>query len=168
MGFFEKFKKKNNNVEVAEQTGCLYAPVSGTYISLKEVGDGVFSEGVLGSGCGILPEEGKIYAPVSGVISTVADTKHAIGITSENGAEFLVHIGLDTVNMNGAGFEVKVKTGDSVKAGQPLVEFSLDAIKEAGYKTTTMFVLTNEDEFEKIDVCTGKKYNVGELIGSLK
>ena len=167
MGFFEKFKK-NNNIEVTEEAGHVYAPVTGRYILLKEVVDGVFSEGALGGGCGILPEEGKLYAPVSGEISMIADTKHAIGIVTENGAEYLLHIGLDTVDMNGTGFDVKVKNGSRVKAGQLLINFDLDQIKKAGHKTTTMFILTNEYDFQKFELFTGKKYDAGEMFGILK
>ncbi len=167
MGILDRFKK-NSGLEVTEKPGCIYAPVSGKYISLKEVNDGVFSEGVLGGGCGIIPEKGKLYAPVGGTISTVADTGHAIGITTGDNAEYLLHIGLDTVDMGGKGFDVKVKPGSAVKAGQLLVEFDMEAIKKAGHKTTTMFVLTNEDDFEKLEIHTGNRYDAGTVIGSLK
>ena len=136
-------KVKNNSIIVA--------PIEGNAISLEEVGDGVFSEGMLGKGVAIEPAVGRAVSPVDGVVSTVFDTKHAVGLTSDNGVEVLIHIGLDTVKLNGKHFATHVKAGDQVKAGDLLVEFDIEKIKEAGYPTVTPVIVTNTDSYEEVE-----------------
>ena len=132
------------------------SPMNGTVIPLSEVPDAVFSSEMLGKGFGVEPSEGKAYAPVDGEVTTVFDTKHAIGLMSKHGVELLIHIGMDTVKLNGKGFDVKVKTGDQVKAGDLLAEFDMDLIKGEGYLVTTAVVVTNTDDCEEIgEVRTG-------------
>ena len=132
------------------------SPMNGTVIPLSEVPDAVFSSEMLGKGFGVEPSEGKAYAPVDGEVTTVFDTKHAIGLMSKYGVELLIHIGMDTVKLNGKGFDVKVKTGDQVKAGDLLAEFDMDLIKGEGYPVTTAVVVTNTDDCEEIsEVRTG-------------
>ena len=132
------------------------SPMNGTVIPLSEVPDAVFSSEMLGKGFGVEPSEGKAYAPVDGEVTTVFDTKHAIGLMSKHGVELLIHIGMDTVKLNGKGFDVKVKTGDQVKAGDLLAEFDMDLIKGEGYPVTTAVVVTNTDDCKKIgEVRTG-------------
>ena len=132
------------------------SPMNGTVIPLSEVPDAVFSSEMLGKGFGVEPSEGKAYAPVDGEVTTVFDTKHAIGLMSKHGVELLIHIGMDTVKLNGKGFDVKVKTGDQVKAGDLLAEFDMDIIKGEGYPMTTAVVVTNTDDCEEIgEVRTG-------------
>ena len=132
------------------------SPMNGTVIPLSEVPDAVFSSEMLGKGFGVEPSEGKAYAPVDGEVTTVFDTKHAIGLMSKHGVELLIHIGMDTVKLNGKGFDVKVKTGDQVKAGDLLAEFDMDLIKGEGYPMTTAVVVTNTDDCEEIgEVRTG-------------
>ena len=132
------------------------SPMNGTVIPLSEVPDAVFSSEILGKGFGVEPSEGKAYAPVDGEVTTVFDTKHAIGLMSKHGVELLIHIGMDTVKLNGKGFDVKVKTGDQVKAGDLLAEFDMDLIKGEGYPVTTAVVVTNTDDCEEIgEVRTG-------------
>ena len=132
------------------------SPMNGTVILLSEVPDAVFSSEMLGKGFGVEPSEGKAYAPVDGEVTTVFDTKHAIGLLSKHGVELLIHIGMDTVKLNGKGFDVKVKTGDQVKAGDLLAEFDMDLIKGEGYPVTTAVVVTNTDDCEEIgEVRTG-------------
>ena len=126
------------------------SPMNGTVIPLSEVPDAVFSSEMLGKGFGVEPSEGKAYAPVDGEVTTVFDTKHAIGLMSKHGVELLIHIGMDTVKLNGKGFDVKVKTGDQVKAGDLLAEFDMDLIKGEGYPVTTAVVVTNTDDCEEI------------------
>jgi glucose-specific phosphotransferase system IIA component len=146
MGLFDKLKKKFNRNET------IYMPVIGKLISLEAIADGVFSAGILGKGAGIEPEDGMVYAPFDGKIVQIADTKHAIGLESENGVELLIHVGMDTVEMNGKGFDLLVHEGDSVTQGQKLMSFSMDAIQEAGYRTTIAVIVTNSDQFESIVV----------------
>lgn len=132
------------------------SPMNGTVIPLSEVPDAVFSSEMLGKGFGVEPSEGKAYAPVDGEVINVFDTKHAIGLMSKHGVELLIHIGMDTVKLNGKGFDVKVKTGDQVKAGDLLAEFDMDLIKGEGYPVTTAVVVTNTDDCEEIgEVRTG-------------
>ena len=109
--------------------------------------DETFSSGVMGSGFGIMPTKGVIYAPVNGTVSMLFPTGHAIGFTAENGLEILVHIGIDTVNLNGKGFEVLKKTGDIVHANEAVIKFDIDAIKEAGLDPTVIVIYTNESKY---------------------
>ena len=136
--------------EKVEDACVIVAPIEGNAISLEEVGDGVFSEGMLGKGVAIEPTVGRAVSPVDGTVSTVFETKHAIGLTSDNGAEVLIHIGLDTVKLNGKHFSTYVKAGDKVKAGDLLVEFDIEKIKEAGYPTVTPVIITNTDSYEDV------------------
>lgn len=134
-------------------------PIDGEIIPLADIGDGVFSEGILGQGVGLIPSSEAVYAPISGTISTVAETKHAVGIEGD-GVEMLIHVGLETVSMNGKGFQVKVKEGDKVKAGQLLYTFSMAEIQKAeGVSTTSAVLVTNSDDlpnFEVLRTGTGK------------
>ena len=124
---FEKLFKKKEAMD-----NNLYAPIEGEYIELEKIPDKVFASGMIGTGCGIVPKGEKVTAPVNGEIIMVADTKHAIGIKSEMGAEILLHIGLETVAMNGEGFEYLVKKGQHVKEGQPILKFDKAKIEAKG------------------------------------
>lgn len=126
---------------------ALFAPVKGTVIAREEIPDETFAAGVLGDGVGIVPETGEVVAPFDGEISSVTDTCHAIGITGPGEMEVLIHVGIDTVNMKGDGFELLVSEGDKVKAGQKLMAFDIAKIKAAGYSTTTAVLLTNSDDY---------------------
>lgn len=153
MGLFDKlFKKEEPVLEVQTEPGVLYLPVAGEVIPLADIGDGVFSEAILGPGCGIRPTGETVYAPADGTITTVAETLHAVGLQTSDGAEVLIHVGMDTVEMKGVGFEMLVKEGQSVRCGQPLLKFSQDKIKAAGHPTTTAFVVTNGDELSEVTV----------------
>ena len=146
--------EKKENKQISEKV--IKSPMNGTVIPLSEVPDAVFSSEMLGKGFGVEPSEGKAYAPVDGEVTTVFDTKHALGLMSKNGVELLIHIGMDTVKLNGRGFDVKVKAGDQVKAGDLLAEFDMDLIKSEGYPVTTAVVITNTDDCEAIgEVKTG-------------
>ncbi|MBR0247813.1 MAG: PTS glucose transporter subunit IIA [Synergistaceae bacterium] len=146
----------------------LYAPVSGKYITLKEINDGVFSEGMLGQGCGIIPDNGTVFSPVNGEVVSIADSRHAVGIKSDDGAEILIHIGLDTVAMNGKGFRPQVKEGDRLKAGQKIMEFDMAAIVTAGKSAISAFIITNSDDCKLMDFKTGEKYEAGEIFGTVE
>ena len=163
-GISGKTNDENTNTEVTVEKKeekqisekVIKSPMNGTVIPLSEVPDAVFSSEMLGKGFGVEPSEGKAYAPVDGEVTTVFDTKHALGLMSENGVELLIHIGMDTVKLNGRGFDVKVKAGDQVKAGDLLAEFDMDLIKSEGYPVTTAVVITNTDDCEAIgEVKTG-------------
>ena len=145
-------KKEEAKSDVKVESGVLYAPIKGKAIDLSEVKDGVFSEGMLGKGIGIEPEEGRAVSPVNGTVSVVFDTKHAIGITSDEGVEVLIHVGLDTVQLNGKYYDTHVKVGDKVKVGDLLVEFDKDKIQKAGYRTVTPIIISNTDSFKDVKV----------------
>ncbi len=146
-----KEEVKEVKEEKVENSCIIVAPIEGNAISLEEVGDGVFSEGMLGKGVAIEPTVGRAVAPVNGTVSTIFDTKHAVGLTSDDGAEVLIHIGLDTVKLNGEHFNTHVKAGDKVKAGDLLVEFDIEKIKEAGYPTVTPIIVTNTDSYNDVE-----------------
>lgn len=152
MGLFDKLLGKEQAIEITTEKNTLYLPIEGEVISLEAIDDGVFSAEVLGKGCGIKPAEEKVYAPANGKITTVAETKHAVGLMTDDGIEVLIHVGMDTVDMNGDGFEVLVKPDQKVKCGQPLIKFSMDKIKAAGHPTTTAFVVTNSDDLSEVTV----------------
>lgn len=142
----------------------LASPISGQVIELKEVEDPVFAEGVLGQGVAILPEEGKVFAPADGVISAVMDSKHAIGMTTAGGAEVLIHVGLDTVRLNGEGFTLHCGMGDQVKKGDLLLEFDLETIKKAGYSLTTPVLVSNMNQFVSLKASAPGPKKAGESL----
>ncbi|MFP7159428.1 beta-glucoside-specific PTS transporter subunit IIABC [Priestia aryabhattai] len=140
----------------------LYSPLKGKVKALSEVNDAAFSTGVIGKGVAIQPEEGKVVSPVSGRITIVFKTKHAIGITSDNGAEILIHIGLDTVQLEGEFFTAHVKDGDFVDAGDTLITFDMEAIKAEGYDLITPVVITNQDHYQSVSPIKEGKINIKE------
>ena len=156
MGLFG-FGKKKEKVE-------LKAVVDGIIKDLKNVEDEVFSKGFLGEGLAIVPKSNNFYAPVSGELSSVFPTGHAFGIKTDDGAEVLIHIGIDTVQMNGDGFDLKVEQGQKVKAGDLLVICDIDNIKNKGYKTDTILIITNSDDFPSEQLVTeGSEVKANEV-----
>ncbi|MDE5412074.1 PTS sugar transporter subunit IIA [Alkalihalobacterium chitinilyticum] len=128
----------------------LHSPMNGTYVKVEDVPDPTFAQKMIGDGFAVEPSNGEVVSPVEGEIIQVFPTKHAIGIRSLSGAEVLIHIGIETVNMKGEGFEVFVKEGDKVQVGTKLVEFSLDLIKEKAASTITPIVITNADQVQSL------------------
>ncbi|MDE6997586.1 MAG: beta-glucoside-specific PTS transporter subunit IIABC [Oscillospiraceae bacterium] len=145
----------------AVKGGTLVAPVSGEMKPISECPDPVFSSETLGKGVVIEPTEGKIYAPCDGVIENLADTLHAVGLTSASGAEILIHIGMDTVSLNGKGFKAHCRTGDKVKAGQLLMEFDISYIKSQGLPVSTPVLVTNSDDYADV-IFEPRKVNHGD------
>lgn len=131
------------------------APFSGKLVPLSEVPDETFASGVLGEGIAIEPSDGLFCSPVDGTVETIAETKHAIGFAADNGLEILVHVGLETVSLNGEGFEILVKEGDKVKAGQPVAKADLALIRERGLKTITSIVLTGGADEKELHCAEG-------------
>ena len=158
----KKEEAKEEDSEEAEMK--IYAPIKGKTISHEEIPDETFASGVLGAGVGIEPAEGVVYAPYDGEISSTTDTKHAIGITGAGDMELLIHVGVDTVNMQGDGFELFVKEGDKVKKGDKLITFDIEKIKAAGYSPTTAVLLTNSDDYEDFKVLKLGDVAVGDEI----
>lgn len=149
-----KTEVSNNDVLVKQET--VFSPMKGDVIALSQVKDEAFSTGALGKGIAIEPIEGKVYSPVDGVLTSLFSSGHAIGITSNNGVDVLIHVGQDTVKLKGKYFTPKVKQGDTVKKGDLLMEFDVEAIKAAGYVLTTPVIISNSGNY--LDVIeTGKK-----------
>ena len=138
------------------------SPVSGKAESLKDVNDPVFSTEAMGKGAAMVPSEGTIYSPVTGEITVAYETKHAYGIKSDEGAEVLIHIGIDTVNMKGEGFTTDVKQGQHVEKGEKLGTVDLDAVKKAGYDTTVMTVITNTTSYANVQRIDGVEKKHGD------
>lgn len=149
-------KTQQNNTKPLVEKIELCAPVSGTVKALSDVPDKTFAEKVLGDGAAIIPEEGKVYAPADGTVANIMDSKHGIMFVTDSGAEVLIHIGLDTVNLKGKYFKSYVSDGDKVKKGTLLVEFDLEAIKGEGYNLITPMVVTNISDYIKA-VCMEKE-----------
>lgn len=148
---FSLFKKKEKNLK-------LKAYLSGKAISINKVPDEVFASKIMGDGLAIIPTTNIVKSPADGeIIVVMEESKHAVGIKFENGIEALIHVGIDTVSMNGEGFEVFVKTGDSVKEGQDLIMFDEELIKNRGLSTYTMLVITNSSEYPNMVIETEKE-----------
>lgn len=144
------------------------SPFNGKVIPLNEVKDDAFSSGALGKGVGIIPEDGVVVSPVNGVLTTIFPTHHAMGITSDEGTEILIHVGMNTVELDGKHFEAKVKEGDRLTIGQPLVYFDKEAIEKAGYSLETPVLITNdEDEFFDMIATDSEEIKQGETLFSV-
>ena len=168
MGLFDMFKKKD---AAPSFPVVLAADAAGAFVKMEDIPDEVFAQGILGQGCGIDPSEGKVYAPCDGEITQAPDTLHAFGITtpggvevlmSDDGIELLIHVGMDTVEMKGDGFESKVKLGSKVTKGQLLLTMDLDKIKAAGHPAVVITVVTNTDDFASVDVVASGNVNPGD------
>ena len=150
LGFNDISNDEVVNNDVSSSEVC--APLKGKIIPLSEVNDMTFEEGILGEGAAIIPETNLLVAPVNGKVINLTDTKHAIAVLSEDGAEILMHIGMDTVNLKGKYFRAYVSVGDTVKMGDPLIEFAADAIAKEGYDLITPIVITNSSDYKSVNV----------------
>lgn len=156
---------KVKNTEVNTVSGeAIVSPIAGQVVSLAEVPDQVFASEAMGKGVGIVPTEGRVVSPVNGVVTTLFKTKHAIGITSENGAEILIHVGMDTVQLDGKHFTAHVKQGDKVSVGDLLVEFDMEGIKEAGYQVITPVIITNSANYKALEPTKEKNVKENDLL----
>ena len=152
LGFKEDEPQEEVEAATAVSKDEVYAPCDGTVKPLSEVNDDVFSQEIMGKGIAIEPSTGNLYAPCDGTITVCFPTGHAIGLKSKNGTEILMHVGIDTVNLQGKYFSPQIKVNDEVKKGQLLLTFDLDKIKEAGYDTTTPVIITNSKDFNSIQI----------------
>ena len=156
MGFFDKlFGKKLD---------CIYAPMNGKAVPITEVPDPTFAEGMLGQGMAIVPAEGKVYAPCDATVDMMFTTGHAVSLVADCGAELLIHVGLETVSLEGKPFTVHCANGDKVKKGQLLLEADLEAIKAAGLPTITPVLVCNTDDFPTFKTHTGKDVSNGDAV----
>ncbi len=142
----------------------VYAPLTGSVVARDQIPDETFASGVLGDGCGIEPTVGEVVAPCDGVISTVAETRHAVGISGPADMELLIHVGVDTVEMKGDGFKALVKTGDTVKKGQKLLTFDLAKIRAAGHPTVTTVLVTNADDYAGLTLEAAGSVTAGDKL----
>ena len=156
MGFFTKlFGKKLEGI---------YAPIAGKAVSITEVPDPTFAEGMLGNGIAIEPTEGKVYAPCDATVDMMFDTGHAVSLVTASGAEILIHVGLETVGLEGKPFTVHVANGDKVKKGQLMIEVDLDAVKEAGLPTITPVLICNTDDYPTFNTTIGKEVTNADVV----
>ena len=153
--------------EKVEEEITVYSPLKGTVIPLDQVEDEAFSSGVLGKGAAVIPEEGVLWAPADGTISAMFPTGHTIGMVTESGAEVLMHVGMDTVKLNGEGFKPLIKAGDQVRKGQPLLEFDMKLIQEAGYSLVTPVLVTNYMQYGEIRTLKTGAADRGEALLSV-
>ena len=153
--------------EKVEEEITVYSPLKGTVIPLDQVEDEAFSSGVLGKGAAVIPEEGVLWAPADGTISAMFPTGHAIGMVTESGAEVLMHVGMDTVKLNGEGFKPLIKAGDQVRKGQPLLEFDMKLIQETGYSLVTPVLVTNYMQYGEIRTLKTGAADRGEALLSV-
>lgn len=152
---FSIFKKRNTSV--------VTSPISGIIIPLEEVKDPVFSTGMMGKGCAISPSENTVCSPIDGELVLVADTGHAFGIRTADKNEILIHIGLDTVNLKGRGFQILQHTGDKVKAGTPVIHFDKEYLKDPALDMTTMIIVTSPSGKEIDNIATGVIHHQEQL-----
>lgn len=161
MGLFGKLFGK-------EESGIITAPVSGKLVSIKEVNDPTFSEEILGKGVAIIPSDNQICAPATGTVTTVFPTGHAAALTTDDGAEILIHIGLDTVKLDGKHFTIHVSEGQKVSKGDLLLEADLEQIKAEGYDTITPIIICNSDNFSEISPADFQDVKQGETVLTLR
>ena len=157
MGFFSKLFGKNNNDQI-------FAPVAGQAVSITEVPDPTFAEGMLGNGLAILPTDGKICAPCDATVDMMFTTGHAVSLVADCGAEILIHIGLETVGLNGGPFTIHVKNEQKVKKGDLLIEADLEGIKAAGLNTITPVVICNTDDYKTFKTNAGKAVTNADVV----
>lgn len=145
----------------------ILAPMTGSVLALDQVPDSTFASGLLGQGVAIIPSVGKVIAPFSGEVASIFQTKHAIGLLSDSGIELLIHVGIDTVKLDGAPFTAHVKEGDKIKAGDLLLEFDRQAILNAGYDLATPIIISNSDDFRALDIVSASAVDAGQPLLSV-
>ncbi|MFC5735920.1 beta-glucoside-specific PTS transporter subunit IIABC [Cytobacillus gottheilii] len=146
----DKVKPQTQNNKIDSNRSVVKSPMSGKVVPLKEVNDQAFSTGAMGQGIAIIPAHGKVFAPVTGTVTTLFHTKHAIGLTADDGTEVLIHVGLDTVKLDSQHFTAHINQGDIVQEGQLLTEFDIEAIEKAGYELTTPIIITNSNDYSDV------------------
>ena len=161
MGFFSKLFGKS---EEKLNPNHLYAPMAGAAVPVTEVPDPTFAEGMLGNGIAIIPTDGKVCAPCDATVDMMFTTGHAVSLTTESGAEILIHVGLETVSLEGKPFKVRVASGDKVKKGQVLMEADLDAIKAAGLNTITPMLVCNSCDFSTFNTTVGSDVTNADVV----
>lgn len=151
------FGKLKETLGIKDKKNTILAPIEGYACPLSEVNDPTFGQEILGKGIAIKPAKGRVVSPADGTVALVFETKHAVSIIGNSGEEILIHIGLDTVNLKGKYFITHVKAGDKVKAGDLLVEFDIEQIKEAGYDIITPIIICNSGEYKEVNAIASKE-----------
>ena len=166
MGFFSNLFSKGNKGDKGDKVNpnWLYAPLAGKAVAITDVPDPTFAEGMLGNGIAIIPSDGKVYAPCNATVDMMFSTGHAVSLVSEAGAEILIHVGLETVSLEGKPFTLHVNSGDTVKKGDLLFEADLEMIKEAGLPIITPVIVCNSDSYTQFDTTVGTDVAVGDAI----
>ena len=160
MGFFDKLFGKKETIN----SNHVYAPMAGEAVAITEVPDPTFAEGMLGNGIAIKPTDGKVCSPVNGTVDMMFDTGHAVSLVSDNGIEVLIHVGLETVSLEGKPFKIHVQNGQKVKKGDLLMEADLEAIQAAGLPTITPVLVCNTDDYTKFNTTTGKAVTNADVV----
>ena len=158
------FGKLKEKLGLGGREIVISSPVEGEAVPISEVSDPTFGEEILGKGVAVRPAKGRIVSPVDGKVDTMFDTGHAVSISAAEGAEVLVHVGLDTVKLKGQFYKAHVKSGDPVKRGDLLIEFDIAGITGAGYDIITPVVVCNSDEFSGFEPANGPVGELGDLI----
>ncbi len=161
MGFFDKLFGK---ADAGVNKNGIYAPLSGKAVPITEVPDPTFAEGMLGDGIAIIPTDGKVLAPCDATVDMMFTTGHAVSLVCDNGAELLIHVGLETVGLEGRCFTIHAQNGQKVKKGDLLIEADLEGIKAAGLNTITPVLVCNPDAFSKFKTLSGKEVSNSDLV----
>ena len=166
--FFGMPRKVAEPAAVAKATeNDVLAPMTGSVLALENVPDTTFASGLLGKGVAMIPAEGKVIAPFNGEVASIFQTKHAIGLESDSGIELLIHVGIDTVKLDGAPFTAHVKEGDKVQAGDLLLTFDRQAILDAGYDLATPIIISNSDDYPELEIVAGSAVSAGQPLLSI-
>ena len=160
MGLFDKLFGKKEEIN----PNHVYAPLAGEAVAISEVPDPTFSSGAMGNGIAIKPTDGKVCSPVNGTVDMMFDTGHAVTLVSDNGIEILIHVGLETVGLEGKPFQVKVQNGQKVKKGDILMIADLAAIEAAGLPTITPVLICNTDDYTTFNISTGKAVTNADVV----
>lgn len=164
MGFMKNIfgsGKKEEGIQIC-------APVAGKLVPISEVSDPTFSDGILGQGAAVIPDDNRFLSPADGTVTTIFPTGHAAAVTTDDGAEVLIHIGLDTVKLNGEHFTIHAEEGQKVSKGDLLLEADLAQIKAAGYEIITPIVICNTDEFAEVAMAQAGDVEAGDTVLTLK
>jgi PTS system beta-glucosides-specific IIC component len=160
MGLFDKLFGKKEEIN----PNHVYAPMAGEAVAISEVPDPTFSSGAMGNGIAIKPTDGKVCSPVNGTVDMMFDTGHAVSLVSDNGIEILIHVGLETVGLEGKPFQIKVQNGQKVKKGDTLMIADLAAIEAAGLPTITPVLICNTDDYTTFNTTTGKAVTNADVV----
>lgn len=170
MSLLDLFRKKEDNTAEngLPQPAAVSAPVGGTVVPMAEIPDEAFAKGAVGFCCGIVPDNGVICAPLTGNVTQVADTYHALTLSGENGAQVILHVGIDTVALRGSGFEAAVRQGDTVRLGQKLMDANVEQIRSAGYPDLIILAVLNSDDYTSAELVASGHVETGDELIRLR